>query len=303
MVSCGLSYKAKHVAGILENIPRSDEDGVSLEALCQLRKRNDRSCLDCITGILTFLKVFDAVSVTTSRRGETSVKAKSEIALYFLRSLARFIRKNLTLTSNWEREGVIQDIAPVGLLSSGVQLLYAMEKVRTEQHSDLTPIRKVFVSQAIIKARLRGRHEPVYLVQYDAKAQRFQLIGGRRRKYESDPLTVMKREIAEELSANSFSYPEDYDLLELVSGLELAALSPTFGAFSLYNFTIYQVMFNCPELILSHNDRWITLSELMSGLTKDKYGTPSDIACKVDALIPGGLRGLKLSLQKVQNRC
>jgi 8-oxo-dGTP pyrophosphatase MutT (NUDIX family) len=252
-------------------------------------------------GVLTILMVFDAVSVSLTG-GDVKVKAKSETAFYFLRSLAQFVRKDMKLTSDWERRGVREDISPVEVIGSGTQLVHAMEKIRTEEHGDITSIRKVFVSQVIVKAKIKGKREPVYLVQYDAPARQFQLVGGRRRKSETDPLTVMKREIAEELSGNNLTYLEDYQLAELVSNIELTSLSPTYGAFSSYNFTIYQAVFKCPQLKLGPNDRWVTLAELTSGETKDGKCISSEVICKVDALLPGGLDGLKLSLDGVQDR-
>lgn len=306
MKDCGVPDKSERIAAILEKIPRLDEDAAPLWVLCPSGKRDDHSCTNCVLGILALLRVFDAVLITQdSSDRETRVKARSETALYFLRSLGQFIRKDLTLTSNWERKGVGQNVSPVQLISSGTQLLHIMEKIRTEEHGDLTPIRKVFVSQAVIKARVKarvkGRRKPMYLVQYDDLARQFQFIGGRRRKSEADPLTVMKREINEELPGNKLAYQEDYDLLELVSNLELTSLSPTFGAFSSYNFTIYQAVFRCPKLVLGHNDKWTTLSELTSGETKDGTPISSEIARKVDVLLPGGLEGLKLSLESVQH--
>lgn len=301
MKDCGVPDTSERIAAILERIPRSDEDAIPLWKLCPSSKKSDNSCTNCVLGILALLRVVDTVSVTPASSGnEARVKARSEAALYFLRSLAQFVQKDITLTGNWERKGVLQNVSPIELISSGTQLVHILEKIRTEEHGDLTPIRKVFVSQAVIKARIRGKRKPMYLVQYDGLAHQFQLVGGRKRKSDADPLTVMKREIAEELSGNNLTYPKDYDLLELSSNLELTCLSPTFGAFSSYNFTIYQAAFKCPQLVLGPNDRWVTLSELTSGKTKDGTRISSEVIRKVDALLPSGLEGLKLSLEGVQ---
>jgi 8-oxo-dGTP pyrophosphatase MutT (NUDIX family) len=302
MMDCATKDKWQRVVEILEKIPRSDEDTMPLYELCPFVKKDNPSCTNCVLGILALLRVFNVVLITDGSSDEESrVKARSEAALYFLRSLAQFIRKDLVLTGDWEREGVLQEVSPIQLISSGTQLVHTMEKIRTEELSDLTPIRKVFVSQAVIKARIRGKRQSLYLVQYDAPAHQYQLIGGRRRKSERNPLTVMKREISEELAENSLVYPRDYNLLKLVSDLKINSLSPTFGAFTSYNFTVYHAVFKCPKLFLGPNDRWVSLSELIAGETIDGARISSTALRKVDALVQNGLEGLKLSLEDIQH--
>ena len=302
MRGCIESEKPDMIAEILQKIPRSDEDALPVSTLCpSFEKRND-ACLSCILGILTILKAFDAILVSPIQPAtEIRVKAKSEIAFYFLRSLARYIQKGMALTIDWERRGVVENASPSQVVSSGIQLVHAMEKIRTEEYGDLSPTRNVLVSQAIIKARVEGKREPMYLVQYDAPARQFQLIGGRQRKSDLDPLAAMRREISEELPHNKLTYPHDYELIELASALGLTRISPTFGAFSSYSFTVYQAIFKCQHLKLGPNDKWVSFSELVSGKTKDGVDTSSEVVRKVDGLLPHGLQGLRLSLESIQS--
>jgi hypothetical protein len=249
------------------------------------------------------LDVFDSITVVRSESdGEARVKAKSQTALYFLRSLAAYVRGGLTLVSNWEREGVGQGISLAQVLASGARLVYLMEHRRTVEHGDLSPVREECVSQVVIKARIRGRRKPVYLVQYDDKAQQYQLIGGRQRLTDADALTTMKREIEEELAQNHLAFPKDYELQELASDLQAASLSPTYGAYSRYHFTIFQAFVKRSQLALGPHDRWVTLDELLSGRVKDGRRIGGDIILDLDQRLPGGLDGLRLSVDEVQRR-
>jgi len=66
--------------------------------------------------------MFDAVSVTCEcHEVEARFKTKSESALYFLRSLAQFVRRDMTLVGDWGRKGVRQNISPMDVIRSGTQ--------------------------------------------------------------------------------------------------------------------------------------------------------------------------------------
>jgi len=254
---------------------------------------------------LTLLQVFDALIIQhVGNTQELKVKARSQTALYFLRSLAIYVRKHLALVSNWEREGVGTDLSLAHALSSGARFVYLMEHKRTVTYGDTSPIRKEIVAQAVIKARIRGKSEPVYLVQYDTHARRFQLIGGRKRLTDPDIDAVMQRELEEELAQNHLN-PKDYELRKLASDLQLIEISPTYGAYSEYNFTIYQAFIKRRQLVLGPNDRWVTLAELLAGTTKDRQrisGNGTNYIAELDKRLPGGLKGLPLSLDEIQTR-
>jgi hypothetical protein len=301
METCVASDKSQRVADIIERIPRSDDEALSIYQLCSEAKEGDPSCANCVLGILVLLGVADAVQVL-EERDAPRVKASSEAAHYFLRSLAQFVRRKMTLTTNWERVGVLDSVSPTQVITCGPQLLHAMEQIRTRIQENTTPIREVAVSQAIIKATVRGRSKAAYLVQYDARAHQYQLVGGRQRRGECEPLTVMIREITEELHENRLQYPKDYELIPLVTDLDVRSLSPTYGAFSAYRFTVYQALFQRKQLKLGQADRWVTLDELLGGQTKDGQRIADNIAREVDSSLPGGLDGLKASFTETQRR-
>ena len=248
---------------------------------------------------LMFLRVFDSITfVRDDGEGDWRVKATSQAALYFLRSLAEYVRQNLKLVSNWEREGtVLSDV-----FSSGARFLYAMESKRIEQRETSTAIREQSVSKAVIKARVHGRREPAYLVQLDQAAGAYQLIGGRRRSSDEDACSTMQREIEEELARNDLKYKRDFDLNKLSDGLLLKKLSPTYGAYSEYDMAYYQAFIWREQLILGPDDKWVSLSELMSGKTRAGEPIFEALIEKLDAELPGGLKHLPFSLDNKQNQ-
>ncbi|MFC2146699.1 hypothetical protein ACFLRT_04990, partial [Acidobacteriota bacterium] len=251
-----------------------------------------------------FLRVFNAVSVIIdSENSKIKIKAKAESAIYFIKSLATYIRKELIFVSNWDdRLGIGESVVPSLVLRSGAHLVYQMEHQRVIKLNDCTPIRVVKVSQAIIKAKIRGHSKPVYLVQYDDKALQFQLIGGRRKSTENDALSVMIREIDEELTKNHLVFQKDYELKELVPDLKYCELSRTFGAYTEYHFTIYQMFIKRSQIILGPNDRWVTLEEMLSGMDKTGISVALRYGKKLDEILSGGFEGLPLSLDVVQRR-
>jgi hypothetical protein len=294
--------KNVNISNILENIPRSDKDALPIVKICTSASENNPACVNCAQTIITFLHVFDAIIIVNESNNKIRVKAKSQTATYFLRSLAQYIRNNYKLATNWEREGVGDYSSLDQILTSGAYLVYLMESNRVDEYNDLTPIRKECVSEVIIKARIRGKSKPMYLMQYDPGAQQFQLIGGRMRSADGDVFTVMKRKIREELAQNNLVYDRDYDLIELVTNLTLKSLSRTYGAYSEYDFTIYQALIKRKQLILGHNDKWVTYDEILEGKTKQGIKISSKIVIEVDNKLPGGLEGLKLSLDEIQKR-
>jgi len=239
---------------------------VPLADLCSGTRTPGRRTIDSVCLALAILGVCDAVDIVRDPAGkEARVRARSEEAWYFLKSLAQFIRKGLTLGVGWTWSRL--EVAPlfVGSSISGRELVRAMEQRRTERCDDGTPLRRVSVSQAIIKAKIRGKREPRYLMQYDVPASQFQFIGGRRKVSDSDARHAMIRELEEELHENRLSCPKDYELRELASGVKETAISPTFGVLTLYDFAIFHAVFRCQQLKLGPDDKWVMLSELKAG--------------------------------------
>jgi hypothetical protein len=283
---------------VIEAIPSSTGEPVTLAGLCSATGAVGELPIDSIRSILVVLGVYDAVEIICSLEDrEVGVRARSERAWYFLKSLAQFIRKGLTLGINWDVEVSEGRAAFVGSSISGSELVRAMEQWRTEGCGDRTPLRRVSVSQAIIKAKIQGKREPRYLMQYDVLAGQYQFIGGRRKESDSEARCAMIRELEEELHENRFSCPKDYKLEELASRVEQTAISPTFGVLTVYDFAIFHAVFRCQQLRLGPDDKWITLSELKAGRTRSGRRVQSNLVSELEALPPNGLEGVPLSLE------
>ena len=301
---CLNQSRSNYVADIIESIPDFSEIPKPISSLCAVYHKKNSMCKFCLKTVIVFLKIFDAISIVSENcDSEIRIKAKTQPSFWLLKSLALYIRKGGTFIPNWnEKIGIGESCIPSLILRSGSQLVYQMEYRRIQELNDKTPIRFVKVSQAIIKAKIRGCSKPMYLVQYDEKALQFQLIGGRKDSVDLDALSVMKREINEELTQNNLVFQKDYELKKLAPELKVKYLSYTVGAYSEYHFTIYQIFYNRAQLILGQNDRWITYSELVSGRVKQGTRVHAIYIEELDIQLPGGLDSLPLSLDEVQKR-
>jgi hypothetical protein len=165
--------------------------------------------------------------------------------------------------------------------------------------------RKEDVSVAIIKAKIRGRAKPVYLMQYDEYAGRYQMIGGRKRPDEN-ALATMRREISTELPFNKLKYGGNYKLQELIPHIQLTEISPTWGAYTEYHFTVYQAFFDATQLKLGASDEWISFAEAKQGFAKKNGNSISTGILDFDEYLKKtnqvGLDGLPLSLNEKQKR-
>lgn len=102
------------------------------------------------------------------------------------------------------------------------------------------PVREIWVAQALIKACMPGKAEPLYLIQRDKElTDEYRLIGGRFESGDGDLLGTMKREMLEEMG---LEYGRDYILEELIRELSIPIrLSPTYGVSNSYHYRIYSV--------------------------------------------------------------
>lgn len=292
---------SNRLAAFLAAIPKSNEKAIFVsELLPKVRGKKQREkILAAVDSLVLILKVFGAVKITVDRKKKAKkVKAKSEYAFYFLHSLAEYIQNDLPLISNWEKPAITESLTSESILTWGTQFLYLMEEKRIKRLGKQHPTRLVEMAQVIIKAKVRGISQPAYLVQYDHKAGRFQLIGGRRRKKDKTILSTIKREIGEELPLNKFVYGQNYRLKPLIEKVEFFNLSPTFGAFTKYTLTVYQMFVDEKKIKLGKSDRWLTASELRKGVTKDGILVASFF--QHEKYFEGKYEDLPLSVKQVQ---
>jgi hypothetical protein len=256
----------KLVSKILATIPSFDQKARLVTELIpdKIKEEKKAQLLHQLHGILHSLYVFNVISMTKNGR----VKATTEVGSYFLKSFARYMKKDFYLVSNWERPGLDQEFDIHTMMNWGSNFLYLMEHKRVKQFGDTEPIRFVDVVQFVIKARVSGAKEPLYLMQYDTKAHVFQLIGGIRKDRNSDK-KVIQSKLIKELPLNNLVNGKTYTVKKITTQMSHETISPTYGAYSRYTFDIFHLTITLPFLKLGPLDKWITLQEIHTGITKD----------------------------------
>jgi len=256
----------KIVSQILATIPSSDQKACLVTDLIPKNLTEDKKehLLHQLHGLLHSLCVFNVISMTKSGK----VKATTEVGSYFLKSFARYMYKDFYLVSNWERPGLDREFDMHTMMNWGSNFLYLMEHKRVKQFGDTEPIRFVDVVQFVIKAKVAGIKEPMYLMQYDTKAHVFQLIGGIRKGEMSDS-EVIQSKLVKELPLNNLVYEKTYKAKKISLQMAHETISPTYGAYSRYTFDIFHLSIALPFLKLGPLDKWVSYQEIHAGLTKD----------------------------------
>ncbi len=235
-----------------------------------------------LDAILNFLKIFGAI-IIEKVNDAFFINAPSETAQCFIRSLAQYIRKDIKIVGDWDRLGSHNDVSMSKILPSGAQFLKLLEMKRIKESP--IPVRNVKVAVGIIKAKLRLKRDPVYLFQFEQHASQYKLIGGRYREEDENLSETLIREVREEIG---LLHDRDFDFRELLSDVELNALSLTRGAYTHYVFNVYQIFLkNLPKL--GPNDKWFTEKELK------EQNMQADIMEVLRKKLPGGLASLPLS--------
>ncbi len=253
-------------AEFIQNIP------TTTEGFKEVSEVSKHLHIDVATMLISFLQFFNSIKLNKigSDPRHWKLKARSEIAGYFHQSLAKYIGKlglGYALISSWEKLGFNNQ--QISVFDWGSQFLFQMETNRVKKLGDTTPTRFVSVGQVIIKANVDGYKEPLYLVQLDEKINKYQLIGGRSKTTDKDIVHTVKRELREELYKNSFLKEEKFQLVPLTVGRKHYEVSPTYGAYTEYTFSLYQLTFDNFDIKLGGGDCWVTLEELNGAKAND----------------------------------
>jgi 8-oxo-dGTP pyrophosphatase MutT (NUDIX family) len=215
---------------------------------------NGNSYLAGITDLLTLMNL-------TERSNPDQVSVESEAGRFFLQSLSAHLTDQIQPAFDWET-GLDQDRTP----AQGSRLLAELEAVRKQRVAQPTPIREVEAVNAII---LRREVEGVsLLMQYDPKANQYQLIGGKVEPDDLDATATILREMQEELYRPDLQIPDHFQLTEL-NDYHTTTLSPSFGVITRYSiqfFHIHDVKFTLP---IDAQTQWIELSRVRQGLATD----------------------------------
>ena len=272
------------IMAFLRRIPQSNQDAIHLELLA------DGENADVLLGYALMLQTIGIVTIDE----QYNIKATSQTAKYTLESIISFTENNLTWVDDWKTRGVHRD--DTGALQNGATLLSELENRRIKVLEKASPSRYEEVVQVLIKRTNPQTGQAEFLMQYDANADQYQFIGGRRSPNDATLEIATIREIEEEVS-NDLVFAGDYQLRCVIPELIVeATLSPTFGALTEYHFTVYHMTNLTQDIVLQDNDRWVAVEQIISGdiHVGERVISSSDNSMyqKMNQLITGGLANL-----------
>lgn len=276
-----------NLAAFLRRIPQSNQTALSIEQLA------DNEDTNLLHGYVLMLQTIGVVKLNENN----CVQASSQTAKYMLESLASFVESGKTLVDDWQTRGVYRDNTS-GSLQNAATFLHEMEKRRVEALDSPLPVRNEQVAQVLIKRTNPTTRQSEFLFQYDANADQYQLIGGRRKITDETLEAAIIREIEEELVDN-LQFQQDYELTLVSEDLTpIPTLSPTFGALSEYHFWIFHMRDLNQTLNLHENDQWVPIDDVIRGRVINTNGetivaTDNAIYTLINDSIEGGLASLE----------
>lgn len=209
-------------------------------------------------GVLDVLALLGLVDLKDGRAAPADA-----VAAMMVSSLRAHLADSVSVGLSWG------DLDGGGL--RGVDILRAIEASRVARVSQPSPARIVQAAQAVIKSRREqgSVSQDIYLMQYDLHAGRYQSIGGKRDPDDGDMMDTLRREIGEELGLGHPPGPDECTLALLGDGWVEQALSATYGVFTQYTFTFYQVIDIRFPIAIDDVTRWLTRAEILAGHAAD----------------------------------
>ena len=211
-------------------------------------------------GLAVLLETWGAVELS-----DAGIRATSQPAYYFLHSLAAWVEADGHVIEDWSEQ---HGARPGEGLQHGTSLVFLLEQERLRRFPDAPAIRFTSVAEVLI---VRTGEPRQFLVQWDARAGQYQVIGGRQKDdldWQEPIEQTAIRELEEELDYQVNHEARDFSLAFLAAFEGDKRLSPSFGALTAYRFTFFQAL-NLPPIRLGPNDRWVTRAELLAGQTED----------------------------------
>ncbi len=211
-------------------------------------------------GLAALLETWGAVEL-----GDAGIRATSQPAYYFLHSLAAWLEAEGHVIADWSEE---HGARPGEGLQHGTSLVFLLEQERLRRYPDAPAIRFTAVAEVLI---VKPGDPPRFLVQWDARAGQYQVIGGRQKDdldWQEPIERTAIRELEEELGYQVSHEAGEFTLAFLATFEGDKRLSPSFGALTAYHFTFFQAL-NLPPITLGPEDRWVTRAELLAGRTSD----------------------------------
>lgn len=256
------------IVNILESIPSHHESPKEIDEICNdiIEKESHKKevVYGMVLATLSFLDSLDVIDCDNN-----CFKMHGQIPHYFRNSLCWYISGNRKLFSNWNRLGASREMEISGLLDSAPHFLKLIEEKRLciSENCKTEPghSRTQNVAICLVKTTYKGK--VYFLHQWDTEASQYQIIGGKQRPGE-DNFDTAKRELEEEIKEHQLVYKRDYEINKInEEPIKKLQVSPTYGALTLYDFSLYAVKLNLNNLKLSNIDKWISFEEVKKGKT------------------------------------
>ncbi len=247
-----MTLSSRELAAWLRAIPQSRHEPLPLDQLPHSELVGQ--------GLAQMLAAWGAVEFS-----DAGLRATSQPAYYFLHSLAAWLETETPIIPDWSET---QGVQPHAGLRHGTTLVYMLEQERQQRFPEASPIRFTAVAEILV---VKAGEPPQFLVQWDARAGQYQLIGGRQKEDRGwrEPIQQTAiRELEEELEGQVHAQAGDFTLDFLAEVPGGRRLSPSFGALTQYHFTFFHAR-ELPPIQLSPDDRWVTRAELLAGHTHD----------------------------------
>jgi 8-oxo-dGTP pyrophosphatase MutT (NUDIX family) len=210
------------------------------------------------------LLLLGLVEPTPSEAGaDGAVQVRSQGAALFLKSMAAHLADDAPLALDW-----FADLRQPGPAAQGAQILAALEALRNAAVAHPTPVRAITAVNGLMTRRANNQVQ--LLMQFDDKADQFQLIGGKTEPTDADLQATLVREMQEELERPDLAIPTHFRAALLPQKFEETSLSPTFGVITNYLIHFYFVSEMAFTPHIDENTAWIDLSEVRAGKTRDE---------------------------------
>ncbi len=253
-------------AAVLALIPSHRDPAQSPADLAEaLSKQSGVSAEFASGAVSAALDMLDAMGAL--KHCDAGVRYDGQLPGYFARSLGWFSRHGMQVFDGWRGDA----------RQSAVQALARLERQRVEQAAALgvraEPIRDQHAAIVLIKNSIDGKL--CYLHQYDARAQQYQMIGGRIEPDET-PAQAAEREVIEEVGpaqTGALAIGREFLLAPIHRGepvLQIEEVSATYGALTHYTFFAFRAMFAATPELGAH-DRWVSLDDMQRGHTHDGH--------------------------------
>lgn len=152
----------------------------------------------------------------------------SSTAYYFIRALIAGLQDGTLGTAAWrDQRG-----------SAGFAMLEALERARLKREEHPIPMRQLAAVMSVIKKP--GNGKMLYLMQYDAKAEQYQPLGGKREYTDADDQSALLRELSEELNLPTLTVGTDLDI-QFIATATVDKVSSSIGVLTRYRHTFFHI--------------------------------------------------------------